>query len=71
VDFVIGIFCLIVALILFWNAFTQKDFYAATIGRVPVERRFRYPTWLGRVVTVIVGLVALTVGIGFIVQSLK
>jgi len=68
-DIMIGIFCILIGGKLLWKAVRDKDFYAATI--VHSEHPWRYPTWLGRIVCLSVGLIAIWLGVGFIRQSLR
>jgi hypothetical protein len=67
VDMFWGVVLLVVAAVLFWEAFTSKEFYAA-FGR---ENPWQYSLWGGRIVTASLGILATFLGIMAIRQGLS
>jgi len=67
VDIFWGVVMLALAARLFWEAFTEKDFYAA-FGR---KNPWKYSLWGGRIVTASLGILATFLGIMAIRQGIR
>jgi hypothetical protein len=69
VDVFWGVVSLLCAAVLFWRAFTSKEFYAATLH--PSKNSWQYSLWGGRIVSALVGIICTFVGIMAIREGLS